>query len=93
MRTVDQATSGSNRVVHFFVTQENEHGHLNMVMAMLPAEAFALTTPGQTVTIERSFPMNSGWTEPNMNIIVMVQNSTTKEVYQAGQAIAQAPSF
>ena len=85
--TVDQTTSGSNRQVLFFVTQEDLHGHLNMVVAMLPNEAFSLTTPGQSVSIERSFPLNAAWTEPNLNIIVVVQNTATKEVYQAGQAI------
>lgn len=84
---VDQATSGSNRQVMFFVTQDGLHGHPNMVVAMLPNEAFTLTTPGQAVSIERSFPMSASWNDPDLNIIVMVQNTVTKEVYQSGQAL------
>ncbi len=85
---VDLATSGSNRRVMFFVTQQDLHANLNMVVALLPEEAFSLTTPGQAVSVQRTFPMAAGWNQPDLNIIVLVQNTVTKEVYQAGQAIA-----
>ncbi len=84
---VDLATSGANRRVLFFVTQHDLHAHPNMVVAMLPDETFTLSSPGESVSIERSFPMSGAWNEPDMNIIVMVQNTVTKEVYQAGQAL------
>lgn len=85
--SVDMATSGSGRKVLFFVTQDNLHGHPNMVMAMLPEESFTLTTPGQSVSVERSFPMSASWNEPDLNIMVLVQNTGTKEIYQVFQAI------
>ena len=43
---VDAATSGAGRTVRFFVASEDEHGHLNMVRAVLTPEPFTLTTPG-----------------------------------------------
>jgi len=85
--SVDLATSGDNRQVMFFVTQAALHGNLNMVVAMLPDEPFNLTTPGESVSVLRSFPMDAAWNEPDMNIIVLVQDTVTKEVFQAGQAI------
>ncbi|MFT7699923.1 MAG: hypothetical protein ACI8S7_001757, partial [Candidatus Krumholzibacteriia bacterium] len=84
---VDLATSGSSRQVMFFVTQDDLHGHPNMVMAMLPEAAFSLTAPGQSTSIERTFPMSAAWNEPDLNIMVVVQNTATKEIYQAFQAI------
>ncbi len=84
---VDQATSGAGRQVLFFVTQMGLHSNLNMVVDILPVESFTLTTPGESVSIERTFAMDPAWDQSNLNIVVVVQNSGTKEVYQAGQAI------
>jgi len=83
---VDLATSGAGRKVLFFVTQDDLHAHPNMVMAMLPDEPFSLTTPGQSMSVERSFPMDAAWNEPDLNIMIVVQNGGTKEIYQSYQA-------
>lgn len=83
---VDLATSGANREVKFFVAQADLHAHLNMVVGILPAEPFSLTTPGQSVTVQRTFAMDAAWNQPELTIIVLVQDSGTKEIYQAGQA-------
>jgi hypothetical protein len=83
---VDLATSGANREVKFFVAQRHLYAHLNMVVGILPEEPFTLTTPGQSATVQRTFPMDAAWSQPDLNIIVLVQNTVTKEIYQAGQA-------
>ncbi len=85
--SVDLATSGANREVIFFVTQMGLHANLNMVVDILPVEPFTLTTPGESVTIQRTFPMDAAWNEPDMNVVILVQNEGTQEIYQAGQAI------
>jgi len=84
---VDLAVSGTNNKVQFFVCQESLHDQTNMVVAMLPGEAFPLTTPGETVTLERTFTMRHDWNEPDLRLIIVVQDMTTKEIHQATQAL------
>ncbi|MEN8008273.1 MAG: FG-GAP-like repeat-containing protein [Candidatus Krumholzibacteriota bacterium] len=85
---VDLAVGGSNNEVKFFVCQEGLHEQSNMVVDMLANEPFALTTPGQTVTIDRSFTMDPSWNEPDLRLIIVVQDMTTKEILQATLAVA-----
>ena len=85
---VDLPVSGSNNQVLFFVCQADLHDHPNMVVDMLNNEPFALTTVGESVTVVRSFTMDPDWNEPDLRLIVLVQNMTTKEIIQATQASA-----
>ena len=85
---VDLPVSGSNHQVLFFVCQEGLHDQSNMVVDMLENEPFTLTTVGQSVTVDRSFFMPPSWNEPDLRLIVLVQNMTTKEILQATQASA-----
>ena len=85
---VDLAMGGSNNKVQFFVCQEGLHEQSNMVVDMLTNEPFSLTTPGQTVTINRTFAMNPNWNEPDLRLIIVVQDMTTKEIHQATMAVA-----
>ena len=85
---VDLALSGSNNLVQFFVCQERLHEQSNMVVDMLTGEPFSLTTPGETVTINRTFTMDPGWNEPDLRLIIVVQDMTTKVVHQATLAVA-----
>ncbi len=85
---VDLAVTGSNNKVQFFVCQEGLHEQSNMVVDMLTSEPFTLTSPGQTVTIDRTFTMNPNWNEPDLRLIVVVQDMTTKEIHQAALAVA-----
>jgi hypothetical protein len=85
---VDMAVSGSDNQVLFFVCQEGLHDQSNMVVDMLANEPFSLTTPGETVTVERTFTMDAGWNEPDLRLIVLVQDMSTKEIHQATQANA-----
>jgi len=85
---VDLALSGSNNQIVFFVCQEGLHEQSNMVVDMLPNEPFTLTTPGETVTVDRTFTMDPSWNELDLRIIVLVQDMATKEIHQATQAVA-----
>ncbi len=85
---VDLAVSGSNNLVQFFVCQEGLHGQSNMVVDMLTGEPFALTSPGETVTVDRTFHMDPNWNETDLRLIVVVQDMDTKEIHQATQAVA-----
>jgi hypothetical protein len=84
---VDLALAGSNNQLLFFICQEGLHDQSNMVVDMLPSETFTLTTPGQSINLDRSFTMNPNWNEPDLRVIMMVQNMTTKEIHQATQSI------
>jgi hypothetical protein len=85
---VDLAVSGSNNQVLFFVCQDGLHEQSNMVVDMLAGEPFTLTTPGQTVTVDRTFAMDPSWNELDLRLIIVVQNMTTKEIHQATLAVA-----
>ena len=84
---VDLALSGTNNIVQFFICQEGLHAQSNMVVDMLPSEPFDLTTPGETITVERTFPLDANWNEPDLRLIVVVQNMITKEIFQGAQAV------
>jgi len=85
---VDLAVSGSNNLVQFFVCQEGLHEQSNMVVDMLPGEPFSLTTPGETVTVDRTFHMDPNWNDTDLRLIIVVQDMTTKEIHQATLAVA-----
>ncbi len=85
---VDLALGGSNNQVLFFVCQEMMHEQSNMVVDLLVNEPFSLTTPGQTVTVNRTFTMDPSWNEPDLRLIIVVQDMTTKEIHQSTLAVA-----
>jgi len=84
---VDLAVSGSNNRVQFFVCQEGLHDQSNMVVDMLASEPFTLTTPGETVTVERTFALDANWNQPDLRLIILVQDMATKEIHQVTQAV------
>jgi enediyne biosynthesis protein E4 len=80
---VDEAISNTNNLVRFFVCQEGYHGQTNMVVDMLATEPFTLDTPGQTTVVNRDFVLEAPFNVDDLRIVVMVQNSSTKEILQA----------
>jgi len=85
---VDEAIANTDNVVYFFVCQEGYHGQSNMVVDMLDTEPFTLSSVGQSAIFSRDFTLGSSFTEEDMRLIVLVQNSTTKEILQATMASA-----
>lgn len=75
----------SNRV-HFIVCEDGGHGNVNMSRLAMTYEPFTLTTPGQSVDIQRTATLSASWTGP-INIIVFVQShGGNTDVLQAGLA-------
>ncbi len=62
----------SNRV-HFIVCEDGGQGNVNMSRQALTYEPFTLTSPGQSVDIQRTTTLSAAWTGP-INIIVFVQS-------------------
>ncbi len=85
---VDQDVANSNNQVYFFVCQEGYHGQSNMVVDMLPTEAFTLDSVGQSTIVNRDFTLDASFTEEDLRLIVLVQNTSTKEILQATIATA-----
>lgn len=83
---VDQAITNTNNQVYFFVCQEGLHNQSNMVVDILDTEAFNLDTVGQSAVVSRDFTLAPGYSEEDLRVIVLVQNTNTKEILQATQA-------
>ncbi len=85
---VDEAISNTNNQVHFFVCQEGYHNQSNMVVDMLDSEAFSLDTPGQSTVVSRDFTLQGSFNEEDLRLVVIVQNTSSKEILQATLATA-----
>jgi enediyne biosynthesis protein E4 len=85
---VDEAIANTNNQVLFLVCQEGYHAQSNMVVDMLDTEPFTLDTVGQSTIVSRDFTLGSSFTEEDLRLIVLVQNTTTKEILQATLATA-----
>jgi len=84
---VDTAFSGSDIQVHAFVCQDGLHDHPNMVVDMLPSQTFTPRSPGQTAQVMNTFPMDEAWSQPDLAIILVVQDMVTGEILQAVQSV------
>jgi hypothetical protein len=82
-------------ILHFAVTESQipywwtgrDQLH-NVVRDMLPdAGGETVTVPASgTITRSRNFTISSNWNERKSEIIVFIQNATTKEIYQGARA-------
>jgi len=86
---VDQTVTTTNNVVQFVVFEDHVLTEVNLARDVLASEVFTLTTPGQTVTYNRNFTLESHWAVENIGVLVFVQSeSVNKEVLQAAMAVA-----
>lgn len=88
----------SNLVLHTVVTETNiefatppgsngETKFFDVMRKMLPGnQGESLTSYNQigTYTFQRQLTLNSNWNASNINIVVYVQNTNTKEIFQTG---------
>ncbi len=88
----------SNLVLHTVVTETNiefatppgsngETKFFDVMRKMLPGNhGESLTSYNQigTYTFQRQLTLNSNWNASNINIVVYVQNTNTKEIFQTG---------
>ncbi|OQY30013.1 MAG: hypothetical protein B6244_01770 [Candidatus Cloacimonetes bacterium 4572_55] len=92
-----------NSVVHFVITESNidytgtngDPHHDQVMRDMIPdADGHPLTiSQGETVDMSVSYMIDPGWNPSNLEIVVFVQNNTTKEVYQAAKAVIAPPEY
>jgi len=70
-----------------FAVIENDiilNRHYNGVLRdLLAEETLSISQQGETVTLDRTFPVEEGWNYENMGVVVFVQNDNTHEVLQA----------
>ena len=77
----------TDNIVHFVIVEDGIAGAPNMARDMLPDENFALTTPGETVDIVRTFNLDPSWVFEDLAYVVFVQtHSGNKKVLQAARA-------
>lgn len=88
----------SNLVLHTIVTETNiefatppgsngETKFYDVMRKMLPnqsGESLSSITQTGTYNYQRQLTLNSNWIQSNINVVVFIQNSTTKEILQAG---------
>jgi hypothetical protein len=86
-----ETDSNTNLVLHAAVTesniQQNWQGqtHLNFVTRqMVPSQTGTSVNfgAGTSLTFPLAFTMNAGWALPNCELVIFLQNSTTKEILQ-----------
>jgi hypothetical protein len=95
VRSDGTAMSGSSYVLHTVMTESNliytgpngDPKHENVMRMMYPSasgEAFTIAL-NETKLFTRTIAFNSAWVIPNLEIVVFVQNTTTKEIVQAAK--------
>ena len=52
---------------------------------ILEAEPVTVTGVGDSVSVERQFEVDAGWSPEKMDVIAFVQDSSTKEILQSGR--------
>jgi hypothetical protein len=85
---VDQAVTTSNNQVHFFVAREGVHGQSNLVVDMLDSEPLTITTPGESVLVQRVFTVDPEWINDDLRLVALAQSQSSKEILQATVAVA-----
>jgi ASPIC and UnbV/FG-GAP-like repeat/FlgD Ig-like domain len=86
---VDQAVTTTGNLVYFVVIEDDVYNHDNMARTVLATEPLTITTPGQSVSIDRFFSLDPGWKEDDIEIVVFVQSSNgDRPVLQATKAFA-----
>ncbi len=95
---VDQTVTTTSNTVHFVLCEDGKGNLPNLARAVLADQSFTLTTPGESMDIERTFTLDPSWNKDVMKYIVIVQShSGNLEVLQSvcarpGQGIYVTPS-
>ncbi len=80
----DPATLENLRVYLFAQEQRIEYGgqQYNHVTRAVYETSATLQNPGEDVTVDRTWGIPGGWDPDNLTAAVIIQNTTTKEIYQ-----------
>lgn len=86
IEVIDGLPEGTN-VVMFVVYEDSLHSggeeYNNVVRDILPEEILLISEPGESVSITRHFSIDPSWNFMNMGVVAFVQNTGTKEIFQA----------
>ncbi len=94
-RFYNDSTASITALVYFCITEDSiyyaapngDQWHNHVVRDYLPTQIGEQVTiaVGDSVTVSRNFTIQSGWNVNRCHIITWIQNSSTREVYQAGK--------
>lgn len=93
--SMDSDMNNSNQKVDIFLVEDNiwsywsgassYHNARNVTRDWLASENLSINTSGQSQTFTGSFSYNENWNSDSLQIIAVVQNYNTKQVYQVSQ--------
>ncbi len=87
--TVDQPVTTANNRVVIVVIEDDVHNHENIARYVFPEVSFDLTTPGESVTVGNSVPLDPSWKTDDLEVVAFVQSfNGSKPVLQASKAVA-----
>jgi hypothetical protein len=90
--TLDADHSSTNEVVHAFVVEDEIYSYWgavqewnnarNVVRDWLDPSDVSISNFGETESFTGTFSLGSSWVEDNVKIVAVVQNTSTKKIYQ-----------
>ena len=93
--SMDSNMDNSNQKVDIFLAEDNiwsywsgassYHNARYVARAWLNSEDISINSAGQTETFSGSFDYDDSWNNDSLFIIAVVQNYSTKQIYQAGK--------
>ncbi len=94
-RYYNDSTASVTASVYFVITEDScyysapngDQWHNHVARDYVPNQiGQQVTIPaGDSVTVSQNFTIQSGWNVNRCNVVTWIQNSTTREVYQAGK--------
>ncbi len=95
--SMDADQSSANQRVHIFLVEDNiysywgsigqYHDARNVNRDWKPAEDLTISTSGETQTFTGSFDLADSWIQENVKVIAIVQNSSSKEIFQVSAVL------
>ena len=93
--SMDADMSNSNQKVDIFVVEDNiwsywsgassYHNARNVARDWLVTENVSISSAGESETFSGSFDLDEDWNADSVKIIALVQNYSTKQIYQVSQ--------
>jgi len=93
--SMDTDMSNSNQKVDIFVVEDNiwsywsgassYHNARNVARDWLVTENVSISSAGESETFSGSFDLDEDWNADSVKIIALVQNYSTKQIYQVSQ--------
>ncbi len=83
----------SNVVIQFVLCEDSVYYggkyYRFVVRDMLLSESLSISSPGDSVEVERDFTVSEDWDPDHLSVVVFAQSNTTKEVLQAASAVPE----